>query len=246
MATKRLRIFAGPNGSGKSTIFGAISRFFHCKYFVNADEIQKNLKDKGYLNFDAYTIIVDQESFVEALRASSLFDRMRYGQDIAETLIIDKNKLSIPIDYVDSYFAAFISEYIRRSMLNIVTQFTIETVMSDARKIQYIQQAKNLGYRIYLYYVSTKDVTINIKRVEQRVQLGGHSVPEEKIRSRYKRSLDNLYDVLKLCDRAYFFDNSGEDWQMVAEFDNGKLTLKDNSVPGWFNDSILSKLGDNQ
>lgn len=65
-------------------------------------------------------------------------------------------------------------------MLNIVRQFTIETVMSDVRKMDYIRLAKQSGYRIYLYFVSTQDVEINIGRVAQRVQLGGHDVPREK------------------------------------------------------------------
>ena len=47
MASKRLRIFAGPNGSGKSTIFAYIDKKIGCPYFVNADEISKDLTQKG-------------------------------------------------------------------------------------------------------------------------------------------------------------------------------------------------------
>ena len=54
MPNKRLRIFAGPNGSGKSTIFKHINNTVGCPYFVNADEIQKDLYQKGLVNFDKY------------------------------------------------------------------------------------------------------------------------------------------------------------------------------------------------
>lgn len=102
--------------------------------------------------------------------------------------------------------------------------------------------AKKLGYRIYLYFVSTKDVQINIKRVAQRVLQGGHDVPTEKIEKRYIKSLENLYDTIKLCDRAYLFDNSEEEWIYLAEFDQGKLILHEDNIPAWLNDNLLSKM----
>jgi len=42
----------------------------------------------------------------------------------------------------------------------IVEEFTMETVMSDARKLDYFKLAKSLGYRLYVYFVSTKDPEI--------------------------------------------------------------------------------------
>ena len=127
-------------------------------------------------------------------------------------------------------------------MLNIVQQFTIETVLSDKRKLDYIRCAKNLGYRIYLYFISTKDVQINIKRVSQRVAQGGHDVPREKIEKRYAKSLENLYDTIKLCDRAYLFDNSGEMWVYLAEFDQDTLIIHESNIPAWLNDNLLLKM----
>ena len=103
-----------------------------------------------------------------------------------------------------SYFAAFIAEFLRLKMLNIVETFTVETVMSDESKLEYIRLAKSIGDRIYLYFVSTKDVEINIGRVRFRVETGGHDVLEAKIRKRYYGSLDNSYRAVKLVDRACF------------------------------------------
>ena len=102
--------------------------------------------------------------------------------------------------------------------------------------------AKQLGYRIYLYFVSTKDVEINIKRVQQRVKSGGHNVPEEKIRKRYDKALENLFETLRLCDRAYLFDNSDEEWVWLAELDGDKLELKQDVIPDWLHTYVLSKI----
>ena len=244
MSKKRLRIFAGPNGSGKSTIFSAVDKKVGCKYFVNADEIYKSLSETGCLSFDYYTILPQEDSLKEAFRTSGFYDKSRSGKDIISRRTVENNVLHVPRESVDSYFAAFIADFLRFNMLNIVRQFTIETVMSDVRKMDYIRLAKQSGYRIYLYFVSTQDVEINIGRVAQRVQLGGHDVPREKIIRRYTKSLENVYDCLKLCDRAYFFDNSAAQWRMLAEYDaeSGSLSVLEESVPEWFDEYVLRKL----
>lgn len=42
--TLRLRVFAGPNGSGKSTIEDLIASKYNLGYFINPDEIEKEIK----------------------------------------------------------------------------------------------------------------------------------------------------------------------------------------------------------
>lgn len=46
---------------------------------------------------------------------------------------------------IDSYFAAFIAEFLRLKMPNIVKAFTVETVMSGENKLEYIRLAKSMG-----------------------------------------------------------------------------------------------------
>ena len=50
--SKRLRILAGPNGSGKSSVYEALvqDKGFRWGVFVNADEIEKKLREEQYLN----------------------------------------------------------------------------------------------------------------------------------------------------------------------------------------------------
>jgi len=45
--------------------------------------------------------------------------------------------------------------------------------------------------------------------VKQRVALGGHAVPEDRIRKRYKRTLELLPLALELADDVVLFDNTG-------------------------------------
>jgi predicted ABC-type ATPase len=53
---KRLRIVAGPNGSGKSTIIERLRKNFDCGVYINTDDIEKILRDKGLLRLSDYLI----------------------------------------------------------------------------------------------------------------------------------------------------------------------------------------------
>ena len=247
MSRKRLRIFAGPNGSGKSTIFQVVSSVVPCPHYINADLIEQELRTKGKLSFNDFTVLVAEEELKNSFKSGGLFRKTTHGQRLYETLKVSRNVLTI-VDsaLLDSYFAAFIAEFLRLKMLNIVEAFTIETVMSDTNKLDYIRLAKSMGYRIYLYFVATKDVQINIDRVRFRVATGGHDVPEDRIRKRYLGSLENLFEAVSLVDRAYFFDNSSTDDYVktfFAEYDGAtrQIHLQSNILPGWFNDYVLKK-----
>jgi hypothetical protein len=81
-----------------------------------------------------------------------------------------------------------VADYLRQQLIKQRTPFTLETVMSSPDKVQLLQQAQQTGYRTYLYFIATDDPDINISQVQNRVRQGGHSVPEDKIVSRYQRS----------------------------------------------------------
>ncbi len=115
--------------------------------------------------------------------------------------------------------------------------------MSSPDKIDFLKKSKSNGYKNYLYFVATNDPQINISRVEVRVKTGGHNVPNDKIESRYYRSLDLLLDAIKQTDRAYIFDNSGEKAILFAEITNGEvIEIKSGRIPFWFRKYVLDKI----
>lgn len=71
-----------------------------------------------------------------------------------------------------------------------------------------MREAKAAGFSIDLYYVALDNVERNIERVQFRVALGGHDIPEDAIRRRYKGSFDHLPQALALADEAVIVDNS--------------------------------------
>jgi predicted ABC-type ATPase len=58
----RLRLIAGPNGSGKSSIFQLIKEFKEKQKviptgpFINSDLIEKEFKDKGYIELRLFGV----------------------------------------------------------------------------------------------------------------------------------------------------------------------------------------------
>lgn len=61
MAIKRLRIFAGPNGSGKTTIIENLRNEVPFGVYVNADDIEQQLKKSKIFLFSTYQLNVSED-----------------------------------------------------------------------------------------------------------------------------------------------------------------------------------------
>lgn len=240
--TPRLRMFAGPNGSGKSTIKEVINKEL-LGIYINPDEIEKEIRKFDFLDFDHYGITATKEGVLDFFRNSTLLEKADL-LDEAQLLKFNDNKLSFFEVIVNSYFASVCADFIRKKLLETRQSFTFETVMSSYDKVELLKLAQSLGYRTYLYFVATSDPIINISRVQNRVKLGGHDVPKEKIISRYHRSLENLREAILFSNRAYIFDNSTHTRTFLAEITGGKeIEIKEKKVPLWFGKYVLNNRG---
>ena len=218
----RLRMFAGPNGSGKSTIKSMVPAKLLGVY-LNPDEIQKDIEDRGFLNVRDYDVDTTREEILSFFVNSTLLQKAEMDEE-ADYLLFTDGKLSFHEVSVNAYFASVAADFLRQKLMERRVSFSFETVMSSPDKVQLLEKAQRLGYRTYLYYIATDDPSINVARVKARVNLGGHDVPEDKIVSRYERSLDLLMDAVKHSNRAYLFDNSrhGGERLWVAEITDGR------------------------
>jgi len=238
-------MFAGPNGSGKSTLKSYLPARL-LGIYLNPDEIENVIRLQGFLDFSAYGLIVAAEE-VLAFFTGSKFLHDAGLSTAAMELGFTEGRLKFGKVEVNSYLASVAGDFLRQKMLAQKISFTFETVMSHRSKIEILMQAQATGYRTYLYFVATDDPTINISRVRNRVKLGGHDVPGDKIEARYYRSLDLLMEAIRHTHRAYIFDNSGESkdgkqtW--LAEITDGRqLELKTDQIPAWFKRSVLDKI----
>ncbi len=231
--TPRLRMFAGPNGSGKST-FKAIIRPELLGIYINPDEIEKEINERDFLDFRNYQLKVTEKEVLDFFIHSPLLKTADLLDDAYE-LRFNDDKLSFFNVGVNAYFASVAADFIRNKLIECSKSFTFETVMSFPDKVDLLRKAQSRGYRTYLYYVATEDPSINISRVKYRVKMGGHSVPEDKIISRYARSLDLLIQAVEFTNRSYIFDNSSHEHIWLAEITDGHLLeIKTDQMPAWF------------
>ncbi|WP_367915334.1 hypothetical protein [Leadbetterella sp. DM7] len=254
--SKRIRIFAGPNGSGKTTIINQIrdykvndERSLDFGIYINADDIVVKLRE-SQCDISDYEIVFDKEEFDEIVRNTGLINEEFNFQRFSECLIYTGNTISIDHgnagkaeDNAYERIAQILADYLRNKLLNSEKKFSFETVFSHEGKVRFIREAKEAGYKVYLYFVATEDPEVNIYRVKQvRVKQNGHDVPEDKIRSRYYRSLELLHEAAQYCYQVFFFDNSkdGNTDGMFAHFklnaDGVKIwdDIEEERVPQWF------------
>ncbi len=102
----------------------------------------------------------------------------------------------------------------------------LETTMSGKYLIKMIQKAKERGYSIDIFYLYLDNVVNNIARVQNRVYNGGHDIPKEDIIRRYYRSRKLFFELYKgMADRWFLFFNADDEFEEVANFADGELTV---------------------
>lgn len=235
MSTKRIRVFAGPNGSGKTTIIKSLQREINYGVYVNADDIEFLLKGTNTLPFSNFNLNITTPIIQAFFKESSFSPIKRNEPDLWSKLNVNENLLHINT-IIESYLAADIADFIRQQLLESNISFTYETVMSHPSKVDFLQRAREKGYRVYLYYIATEAPEINISRVNVRVAQNGHPVAPETVKNRYYKSLQQLKPAIEKTNRAYFWDNSGTTSLLIAEITNGTdVSIIDiNDVPNWF------------
>lgn len=239
----RMRMFAGPNGPGKSELKKHLPPALLGVY-LNPDEIEREIRKQGFLDLSAYGVAATDAKVLPFFDRSSFLISAGLV-DQAKQLGFANGRLDFAKVAVNSYFASVAGDFLRQKLLERKVSFTFETVMSHPNKVALLEQAQRVGYRTYLYFIATDDPEINISRVRNRVELGGHSVPEGRIAPRYHRSLELLMDAVEHTNRGYVFDNSGhnQDHTWLAEITDGRvLELKSDQIPAWFKRSVLDKI----
>lgn len=134
-----------------------------------------------------------------------------------------------------SYQAAAIAERLRNELLEEGRSFCFETVFSHPSKIDFVGKAKALGYEIIIVFVHLSTPDLNKARILQRIEEGGHAVPEDKVVSRIPRTMQNIKTALTLADKAYLLDNSDfqKPFKLVTKINQGEIKQQVTRLPDW-------------
>lgn len=111
--------------------------------------------------------------------------------------------------------------------------FGFETVYSSNTRVKVLERARELGYRIVAFFLSTGHQEINIERVKDRSRKGGHKVPTKEISRHWLAAPRNLVATWHLFDRIEFYDTTEPLPRLVATKDGGLYVLADPPSPKW-------------
>ncbi len=171
-------MIAGPNGSGKSTLIALLQ--------------DQNIPLGNYFNAD------------DLARA----EVERRGAELANLTEQEQTARRAELWVHASGRAQIAVRQARDDALSGTQDYAFETVMSHPSHIEHLQAARLVGFRTRLFFVCTDDPVINVGRVANRVDHGGHSVPTERIVTRYGRCLELLPDAIGAADDVLVYDNS--------------------------------------
>ncbi|MBO0699495.1 MAG: zeta toxin family protein [Zavarzinella sp.] len=87
--------------------------------------------------------------------------------------------------------------------------FAFETTLAGRSYLPFLRRLHREGYGVELNYFWLRSVELAVTRVQTRVRSGGHNIPEETIRRRYGRSLENFWTAYRHeADSWFVYDNS--------------------------------------
>jgi len=122
--------------------------------------------------------------------------------------------------------------------------YRFETTLGGNTIARLLEHATRSGHRLHVWFCGLASADLHLTRVRSRVAHGGHDIPEEKIRERWKGSRENLIRLLPLIDHLRVYDNSAEADPaeghrpkpvLVLEMQRGKITAPADlsKTPDW-------------
>jgi len=108
------------------------------------------------------------------------------------------------------------------------TDFAFETTLSGRTYLRLLHRVKKTGFRLHMFYLWIPNPDLGLLRIRDRVESGGHNVPERDVRRRFGRTLANLFTLYRpLLDTLHFFDNSSDTPRLIFKDERGQTTTHD-------------------
>lgn len=110
--------------------------------------------------------------------------------------------------------------------------FAFESTLSSRTFAPFLKLLKAQGYSVAIYYFSLVRPRLAVRRVKLRVSMGGHHVPADVVKRRFKRSLNNFFALYgPLADEWTMFDNSqSPQANKLAAYLENKLTVTEQNT----------------
>lgn len=124
---------------------------------------------------------------------------------------------------------------LRKDCIDKGISFNQETTLTGNSIIKLIDQVKEKGYEVHLFYVGVNSPEIAKERIAGRVKKGGHDIPSETVEKRYYESIENLRIILPKVDLAEVYDNS-KFYTLAITKNEEIIRLQTRELPEWLKD----------
>lgn len=110
--------------------------------------------------------------------------------------------------------------------------FAFETTLASRSFAPWLRDLRASGYGVHLFFLCLSSPDLAVQRVADRVRSGGHDVPAETIRRRYRAGIRNLFNLYQPIVTTWAVYNcSGLKSQLVAEgLESAPLEVYDKDV----------------
>lgn len=116
-----------------------------------------------------------------------------------------------PLDSLSAQYEAgriFLREI--QTNINKRVDFAFETTLAGRSHINLLKKLRKENWQIVLFFLWIPDADFSRSRVRQRVESGGHDIPDDTIYRRFPRVMHNLIKLyIPLCDKIICYDNAG-------------------------------------
>ena len=137
-----------------------------------------------------------------------------------------------------AYRAAAIAAERREAYLAAGESFVTETVFSHPSKLELLVQARAVGFRVIVFHLGLASADLAVARVTERIDEGGHAVPEDKIRARFDRNQSLIRQAVLAADRAAVYDASALNKVpvLLLRFERSYVAYRADGLPPWCED----------
>ena len=140
---------------------------------------------------------------------------------------------------VNQEFEQFVHAHIQSGQ-----SFAIETTLRSGVTFDQARMARSHGFQTLMLFVALNRVDLNLERVANRADAGGHSAPASMLRSFHERSTANLalslsptsgLQLVIVYDNSAFGDASPS--ELLRVFD-GRPTYLTETPPAWLEQAL--------
>ena len=109
--------------------------------------------------------------------------------------------------------------------------FAFESTLAGKSYFNLFKELKDKGYKLHLLILWIPNTELAVVRIKDRVAEGGHDVPIQDVKRRFKRSIGNFFKLYQpLFDSWMLFNNAGSIPTLIAKTNNGQVYVIDQEL----------------